>query len=403
VGTNGTGFTTLYNFTNGDDGAFPYTGLVFGGTNLYGTALEGGDYDWGTVFAVATNGTGFTTLHSFTGESSDGSYPYAGLVFSNDTLYGMVDSPTTLSGGGMIFDINTSDPAYSRLFLFQMSQGYALGSQLILSGTNLYGVAMEGGLYNNGTVFKVGTNGAGFKALHTFTASTGFWPHIFNSDGAYPHGGLLLTGNTLYGTTASGGSSASGTIFAVNTDGSGFTNLYIFSPTNSAGYNNDGARPESTLVLSGRMLYGTAYQGSSAGDGTIFAINTNGTGFVNVHTFIGGNDGAGPLCGLTSAGNILYGITSAGGTNNTGAIFSLTLPPAMPVIANLSLAGPNLVINAIGQGSGTYETLMSTNPLSPFSEWTPVATNILSASGSFSVTNVINPNRPQCFYMLQAR
>ena len=50
-----------------------------------------------------------------------------------------------------------------------------------------------------------------------------------NSDGAYPHAGLILSGNTLYGTAYGGGSSGNGTVFAVNTDGTGFTNLYSFT------------------------------------------------------------------------------------------------------------------------------------------------------------------------------
>ena len=96
-------------------------------------------------------------------------------------------------------------------------------------------------------------------------------------------------------------------------------------------------------------------------------------------------------------------MTTSGGTNDTGAIFSLTLPPALPVIANLSVAGTNLVINAIGEGAGTYETLMSTNPLAPFSQWTVVATNVLSMSGNFGVTNAMDPNLPQCFYVLKVQ
>ena len=65
VNTNGTGFTTLHSFTAGGDGAVP-VGLVLSGNTLYGTAYEGGSSGSGTVFAVNTNGTGFTTLYSFT-------------------------------------------------------------------------------------------------------------------------------------------------------------------------------------------------------------------------------------------------------------------------------------------------------------------------------------------------
>ena len=50
-----------------------------------------------------------------------------------------------------------------------------------------------------------------------------------NSDGANPRAGLILSGNTLYGTASNGGTSGNGTVFAVNTDGTGFTNLHSFT------------------------------------------------------------------------------------------------------------------------------------------------------------------------------
>src|SRR6266851_4913594 len=58
-----------------------------------------------------------------------------------------------------------------------------------------------------------------FTTLHSFTGS----------DGAVPMAGLVLSSNTLYGTTVNGGTSDNGTVFAVNTDGTGFTNLYSFT------------------------------------------------------------------------------------------------------------------------------------------------------------------------------
>jgi len=66
-----------------------------------------------------------------------------------------------------------------------------------------------------------------FTILHTFTAGSGF-PSYTNSDGANP-GSLIISGNTLYGTTDRGGSSGRGTMFRVNIDGSGFANLHTFT------------------------------------------------------------------------------------------------------------------------------------------------------------------------------
>src|SRR5260370_702130 len=137
-------------------------------------------------------------------------------------------------------------------------------------------------------------------------------PSFAYSDGAYPNGGLILSGNTLYGTASREGSAGGGTVFAVHTDGTGFTNLHNFTATYLYpfyyynpyadyyyyyyGYydpyyvvyvniNPDGADPVAGLILSGNTLYGTAAYGGQGGNGTVFAVNTDGTGFTIVHSF----------------------------------------------------------------------------------------------------------------------
>src|SRR5436309_2733456 len=96
------------------------------------------------------------------------------------------------------------------------------------------------GRRRGGAVFKVTTNGTGFTNLYSFTA-TDAYPHT-NSDGAHPQAGLILSSNTLYGTAALGGSSGNGSVFAVNTDGTGFTNLHSFTAAPGPLYtNSDGA------------------------------------------------------------------------------------------------------------------------------------------------------------------
>ena len=82
-----------------------------------------------------------------------------------------------------------------------------------------------------------------FTKLHSFTPVNG--PYNINSDGAYTYNGLILLSNTLYGTSNSGGSSGWGTVFKLNTDGTGFTTLHSFIEP-------DGDYPYGSLILSGR-------------------------------------------------------------------------------------------------------------------------------------------------------
>src|SRR6185503_7790121 len=168
---------------------------------------------------------------------------------------------------------------------------------------------------------KVNTDGTSFTNLHNFTAISG---SLFtNSDGANPFAALLLSGSTLYGTASGGGSSGNGTVFKINTDGTGFTNLHSFtgdSGSNATVTNSDGAEPHAGLILLGNTLYGTASGGGSSGNGTVFAVNTDGTGFTTLHSFTG-SDGDSPVAGLILSGNTLYGTARRGGSWGMGTVF----------------------------------------------------------------------------------
>ncbi len=165
--------------------------------------------------AVQTPGQVYNILHSFGSASRDGSAPLTGLVLSGDTLYG------TTTGGG----------------------------------TNA-----------GGTIFKIRTDGTGYSVLHSFKY------------GPRPDGGMVLIGNALYGTTFTGGAAYSGSVFKINTDGSDFIDLHSFSATVPLlwGTNSDGNRPRGELVTDGNTLYGTTQFGGTAGNGTVFRINTDG-------------------------------------------------------------------------------------------------------------------------------
>ena len=186
--------------------------LDFCGSNLFGTASEGGPAGAGTLYKLDLEGD-FTTLFGFV-------------------------VPTNGADGGT-------------------PEG-----NLALSGNTLYSTTEFGGANGNGTIFKVNTDASGYDVLYSFSevdpvAGT-------NSDGYGPVAGLVLAGDVLYGSANSGGAGASGTIFSLNTDGSSFNPLYSFSEVDpTAGTNSDGADPEGRLTLSSGTLYGTASKGGT--------------------------------------------------------------------------------------------------------------------------------------------
>jgi len=404
INTDGSGFTNLYYFTpasypnyphTNSDGASPQAGLILSGNTLYGTANIGGSFGYGTVFAVNTNGSNFKNLYTFT-NGSDGALPEAGLILSGNTLYGTASEGGS-QGVGTVFAVNTNGTNFTTLYSFTNGSDGALPfAGLILSGKTLYGTAEAGGNSGAGTVFAVNTNGFGFTNLYDFTAAD--FDTGTNSDGANPFAGLILSGNTLYGTANTGGSAGNGTVFAVNTDGSNFTNLYTFTAFGDYGPNSDGALPQAGLILLGNTLYGTASYGGSAGNGTVFAINTDGTGFTNLYSFDSAVNSGGdlPLAGLILSGSTLYGTTFHGGDGVDGTVFglSVTLPgaPQLTIIPS----GTNVILT--WPTNATVFTLQSTTNLVSPASWSAVSPAPVSISGQNAVTNPISGTRK--FYRL---
>ena len=333
VQPDGSGFGILYSFTNGTDGAGPMAGLVLSGNTLYGTTKNGGSGAHGTVFKVNTDGSSFTTIYSFTAytpnTNSDGASPLGSLVLSGNTLYGTTSAGGVANGFGSIFKVNTDGTAFTTLHLFGVSgvsdPSYPMAG-LVLSGSTLYGTTYGGGGAGaGGIVFKIDTSGTGFAALHIFSATVSGT----NVDGAHSKAGLVLSGGILYGTTSAGGRGY-GSVFSLNPADSSFTNLYNF--TNGV----DGSTPVAALAVSGGTLYGTTSSGANfPGYGTVFKLNTDGTGFTNLYEFAQGVGGTQPAAGLLVSGSTLYGTTMHTSGGAGGTVFRLgTDGTGFTVIAN---------------------------------------------------------------------
>ena len=84
-----------------------------------------------------------------------------------------------------------------------------------MSGNTLFGTAEFDGLNSEGTVFAVTINGTNSPLAVTHNFAPYNYVTDTNSDGAGPVAGLILSGNTLYGTAVNGGNASYGTVFSI--------------------------------------------------------------------------------------------------------------------------------------------------------------------------------------------
>jgi uncharacterized repeat protein (TIGR03803 family) len=371
LNTDGTGATVLHTFgVAAGDGQSP-TALVQGSDGvLYGTTSIGGTNKTGTIYKINTDGTGYQVVHDFGRAAADGANPQAGLVEGRDGfLYG-----TTFFGGsngrGTVYRLNKAGDGYLVLHNFSVGDGDGANPDTALvQGRDgaLYGTTFFGGSNDAGAIFRLNTNGSSYLVLRSFSG--------LNGDGQNPDAALMQGSDAaLYGTTYSGGSNSAGSIFKLNTDGSGYTVLRAFTATGG-----DGQKPLSALLeVKDGLLYGTTYLGGSSGAGTVFKLNRDGTGYAVLRSFDTANaDGRNPRAGVLQGSDLaLYGTTWNGGESGFGTVFRL-LPLAAPQMLDVILAGSSAQVRFRGLSGHHYEVFRSTNLVS----WVLSGTVMMPASG----------------------
>jgi uncharacterized repeat protein (TIGR03803 family) len=220
--------TVLHQFGTGD-AHYPIAGVIFDGAgNLYGTTSQGGNYDQGAVFELSPKaGGGWTEkiLHHFNpSNGSDGGVPYSTLIFDTaGNLYGTtsVGGP---SGSGTVFELTPApNGSWTETILHDFSGPPSDGTfpyaRLMFDGAgNLYGTTINGGPSNNcGTVFELSPMPGGSwteNILHEFDD----YSNSSSKDGCGPMGvgGVVFDAlGNLYGTTLAGGTYGQGTVFEI--------------------------------------------------------------------------------------------------------------------------------------------------------------------------------------------
>jgi len=309
---------------------------------LYGTTAVVTAFASGLIYRAAADGTKIETVYQFA--ITQAANPVGGLLLGSDgLLYGVTSSGplTEVNTAGTVYRIAPDGSGFTIIHRFKgFSTVNQAGAPINEDGANpetelvegsdgrLYGVSRTGGPNGTGVVFRVSRDGTEFAVLHVFgpitSASTVTVPR--NADGISPTGALVAgADNYFYGTASAGGANGNGTLFRVRFDGTGFQTLFVFPElvTNSAGLptNVEGASPVAGMTDGGDgRLYGTSNLGGAGGNGTVFAIDPVSGVLTTLHNF-DGTAGARPSGELLLAQNgSLFGTTATGGTSSAGAV-----------------------------------------------------------------------------------
>jgi uncharacterized repeat protein (TIGR03803 family) len=309
---------------------------------LYGTTYLGGSRNLGTVYKVSTTGT-FTNVYSFDNASQGGFLPYTGVTqLGAGDLFG-----TTLRGGpndaGTVYRL-TLGGTLTTLASFDGGNGKNPEGRLAVGPDGaLYGTTLIGGADDRGTVYRVTTSGTlttlfSFPSLGSFNTSG----VAVNTVGANPRAGLTLgTDGNFYGTAYQGGSAGYGTIFRVTPAGV-VTALHSFT-----GPPFDGSFPLATVSqMADGSLVGTTEQGGALGAGVTWRIDPSGVYSV-LHSFSAfAYDGAKPYATLTPYNGTLYGVSFTDSTTAGGVVFRLELPVAGSLPTTISATPDSIALGS---------------------------------------------------------
>jgi hypothetical protein len=367
---------TAYGGGGGGGGAYTTTtlsGLIPGntiafsvGTGGTGTAGANGNSGNATSFTGATTaagGSGGVAAATSTG-GAGGTGAYSG---------GAGAAGTTTYGGGGGSGAGTNVVGNS-------ASGATGGAAVAGGGAGATGIGTSG---QNGTAGSIPGGGGAGAFEHGTTARAGGTGGngqivINNMTGVAAALQVLLPGQTTV--TNSGIVSVTGT---PTTQTIAVPFSVTINAVDASGYVATGATPTVNFTSSDAAAVLPA-------NGTTTLVNGMATASVTFNTA-----GTQNLTN-TDAASILLPYTSS-----TVTVQSSSTP--RPVITSISLSGANLIVNGSNGAAVTYYLLMSTNVALPLNQWTPVATNTLIGSGSFTMTctNAVSAGTPQQFYILQ--
>jgi uncharacterized repeat protein (TIGR03803 family) len=381
------------------DGHYPaFNNLLLASDgNYYGTTSQGGTNNLGTIFRISPAGA-MKVVHSFAG-GAEGCYPTGGLSLNAAGSLVGIASGCGASGAGALFRSSLSGTVVVMHTFTAGTDGYnntgcsgraptQRASDSFFVGSNCYG-----GPYGYGTVWTLAPNGR-FDVLHAFNET---W-----ADGLYGIDIALAADETIVGVTNQGGIGNNGTIFKIATNGT-YTILYNFSNQGHDGNQPEGIAigPDGgyygVTYYGGQFNQGVVFQflggkfkvlhhvwngivreggnpvakpvidgngaiwGSTYNSGAMFRATKAGV-YSSMYVF-GTGDGVSPDGAVALAGNDFYASTRTGGVHNLGTIarFSIGAVPSVTITATPSRPNPGEAVTIKWKGSNINTCTANSN------------------------------------------
>lgn len=299
----------LIDFSN-SLGYLPHGGVIQGNNGrLYGMTYRGGVNDAGVIFEFDPQSQLYEVIYSFSRVS--GGYPKGDLVQATNGKFYAVTYGGGLADRGVLFEFDPATRSYVKKFDFDGTAGEPECTLIQGSANKLFGTTPRGGSFDVGVLFEFDIPSGVLTKRHDFRFATG----------AYPSASLILASpGKILGVTASAANFYAGAIFEYDIANSSYQVLQLFNRDQQGTWKSGGL----TRHPDGKY-YGLRSLGGLANAGVIFEFNPAVNQIQKRADLNLGGDGGNPIGGLAQFTNgRIYGMTSGGGVNGMGVIFSVT-------------------------------------------------------------------------------
>jgi uncharacterized repeat protein (TIGR03803 family) len=341
----------------------------------------------------------FTVEHPFANAPEDGWQPWGSPTLVDGRLWGRTTYGGSHNQGAVIWSMVPGEPKTYRVEHSFGGSAIAVGGATVADvanphhdwlrigpdGRTLYGAALWGSVGGQGGVYSFNTVTRTYRVLHGFAGIGKTNPAGVPDDGANPHSNAVpiqvvdshgAKKTILIGMTAAGGTGGNGSLYRMDLDGSHFRVLHSFVPAS-------GDVPHGFVIQRGSVIYGMTRLGGTIpatsafasaedfsnyadGNGVVFRYDLKRDTYRVLHSF----SYAGPLAAASLPGGVvdgavpdhgglvfshdrLWGLTTQGGTNGGGVVFSMK-PGGSDYRINHTFGAPTIV----GELSQPHGTLM---------------------------------------------